>query len=146
MANSVGQDRQGPIWVLGNIVVAAAGTPVSIMNLVDAAQVNNPNALTSATSDEYTVRAQQIIFQGYKAGAGPPSLTNNTGNVYILKKGSGGGTGNATDKGVIVAVIAPGQTFTLGSAALNRNVFSPYEFFVDADNTGDSVQVSLVIQ
>src|SRR5271155_755400 len=140
MANSVCKDKQGPVWPLGSIVVATAGTPVNIMSLVDASNVNAPETPTPGTAgaDEYSSRAQQILFQGYKAGGGPPSLTPNTGNVYILKKGSTGGTGNATDKGVIIGVIQPGQTFTLGSAALNRNVFGLYEYFLDADTSGDA--------
>ena len=148
MANSVHQDRQGPIWPLGNIVVAAAGTPVQITNLIDSAKANAPETPTPGTSgaDEYTPRAQQIIFQGLKAGAGPPALVNNAGLLYILKRGAGGGTGNKTDLGTIIFALAPGGTFILGSAALNRNVYNPYEYFVDADTTGDACQVTMIIQ
>jgi hypothetical protein len=152
MANSVHQDKQGPVWPLGNIVVAAAGTPVRITSLVDSTAVNapeTPNPGVSGTppaADEYTTRAQQIIFQALKAGAGPPSLANNTGIVYILKRGAAGGTGNATDKGTIIKALVPGETFILGSAALNRNVYSLYEFFIDADTTGDACQVTAIIQ
>jgi hypothetical protein len=64
VANSVCKDKQGPVWPLGNIIVAAAGTPVNIMSLVDASNVNQPETPTPGTAgaDEYTSRAQQIIF------------------------------------------------------------------------------------
>lgn len=154
MANSVHQDKQGPIWPLGNVIVAVAGTPVRITSLVDSAAANAPETAvggptvsgSGGVGDEYTTRAQQIIFQGVKAGAAPPALTNNAGLIYILKRAAAGGTGNKTDLGTVIAVIAPGGTFTLGSAALNRNVFNPYEYFVDADTSGDACQVTLVIQ
>jgi hypothetical protein len=148
VANSVHQDKQGPLWPLGNIIVPTPGTPVRITSLVDSTNVNAPETPTPGTAgaDEYTTRAQQIIFQGVTPGAGPPALKNNTGLLYILKRGAGGGTGNKTDLGTIIAVVAPGATFILGSAALNRNVFNPYEYFVDVDTANDAAQVTLVIQ
>ncbi len=146
MANSVHQSRQGPIWPLGNIVVAAAGTPVRITNLVDPNAVNAPESLTSTTSDEYTPRVWGLLFQAMKAGAGPPALANNTGLLYILKRGTPAGTGNKTDLGTIIKVLAPGETFLLSAAALNRDVYSPYDFYVDADTSGDACQVTAIIQ
>ena len=146
MANSIMKDKHGPVWPLGNIIVAAAGTPVNIMSLVDSTLRDAPETGTqTAVGYEFTNRAQQIIFQAFKAGAGPPSLAVNTGNIYIIKKG-GSGSLNATDKGAIIAVLTPGQTFTLASAPLNRNVFSPYEYYIDADTTNDACQVTLIIQ
>jgi hypothetical protein len=146
LANSVHQDRHGPDWPLGNIVVAVAGTPVNIMSLVDSTSVNAPENASSSQTAEYTVRAQQIIFQALKAGAGPPALTNNTGLLYIIRKGAGVGTGNKTDLGTIIKVLAPGETWVLGSAALNRNVYDPYRYYVDADTAGDAALVTLIIQ
>jgi hypothetical protein len=145
MANSVHQDKQGPVWPLGNIAVPTPGTPVRITNLVDSGNVNAPESTTSSTSDEYTVRAQQIIFQAYKAGAAPPRSGANTGNIYIVKKPLAG-AGGVGDIGTVIATLAPGQTFILGSAALNRNVYSPYEFYIDADTALDGCQVTLIIQ
>lgn len=150
MTASVAKDRSGPIWVLGNIAVPTPGTPVSIMSLVDSTNVNSPNSATSATSDEYTPRAQRIIFQACKAGASHGTAIN-TGNIYICKKGNGGGSGNRDDTGAIIATIPIGTSttfplsFVLEAAALNRNTFSPYEFYIDADNANDGCQVTLVI-
>lgn len=147
---SIENNRRGPIWVLGNITNVSPGTPVGIMSLVDSASTNDPNNPTSPTSDEYTVRAYEIIFQACKvSGSG---LGVNTGNIYILKRGASGGTANRSDPGVIVAVIPPGTSgvlspaFRLTASALNRNVFNPYDFLIDADNAGDGCQVVLEIQ
>jgi len=146
MANSVYLDKQGTDWPLGFIKVVTPGVPVELMSLVDSAGVNDPNAATSATSDEYTVRCQQIIFQGFKPG-GSGGMVNNAGNVYIVRDdGAGGGSGNRTDTGAIVLVLTPGTTITLASAPLNRNVFSPYRYSIDADNANDGALVTLIIQ
>lgn len=152
MANSVHRDRQGPDWPLGLITVVTPGTQVSIMSLVDAASANAPEtAVGGATptgaggvGDEYAPRAQQIIFQSYKAGTplGPNTAAK---LVYIVRKPTAGGGGTG-DNGTIVAALSPGQTFTLGSAASNRNVFNPYRYFIDADTASDGCLVTLVIQ
>ena len=146
MANSVNQNRQGPLWALGSIIVVTPGVPVSIMSLVDAAKANAPESATSTTSDEYTFRAQQISFQGFKSNAGS-GVVNNTGNVYIIGgQKVGSGSGNRTDYGAILWVLGPGLTWVLGSAASRVNVFSPYYFSIDADNANDAAQVTLIIQ
>jgi hypothetical protein len=153
MAPSVMIDKHGPVWPLGNIVVASPGTPVSIMSLVDStfrdAPENPVGGSTvsggAVTGAEYTNRAQQIQFQGYKFPGGTGPAVVNTGLVYILKKG-GTGTVNRSDPGAVLWVLAPGQTWSLGSAALNRNVFNLYEFFIDADNANDAAQVTAIIQ
>lgn len=143
MANSVHQDRQGPDWPLGSIAVPTPGTPVSIMSLVDSGSVNAPESATSSTSSEYAPRAQQIVFQAFKASVTPP--TNATA-IYIVRKGVGGGSGNRSDLGTIVAILSPGTTFILSSSALNRDVFNPYRYFIDADSANDACQVTLLMQ
>jgi len=147
---SVQKDKQGPDWPLGLITVVTPGTPVGIMSLVDPLSSNDPSTATPAAtgptlSNEYTERAQQIIFQGVKVGAGAHGLANNTGNIYIVRKGVQG-AGNRDDYGSVVATIAPGVTFILSSAALNRDVFSPYRYSIDADNAGDSCLVTMIMQ
>jgi hypothetical protein len=144
MALSVRKDFNGPIWPLGLIVVAAPGTPIAIMSLVDPTSQWDPNTLSSriTPAQEYTVRAQQIMFQGVKASGG---TTNNTGNIYIMRRG-GTGSNNRTDYGTMVLALGAGLTFFLASAPMNRNVFSPYDYAIDADNAGDSCLVSLIIQ
>lgn len=145
MANSVHQDRQGPDWPLGNIAVPTPGTPVNIMSLVDPTLKDAPENATSSNTAEYTHRAQQIIFQAYKAGAGPPRLGANTGIVYIVRKALAG-AGGVADVGTIVAALSPGQTFILGSAALSRNVYNLYRYLIDADTANDGCEVTAIIQ
>jgi hypothetical protein len=151
MPNSVMRDKQGPDWPLGLITVPTPGTPVGIMSLVDSALSNDPSTATPAAgtstqpSAEYSERCQQIIFVGVKPGAAH-GTQNNTGNVYITRKGAGAGSGNRDDQGAIVYVLTPGANLFLGSAASNRNVFSPYRYSIDADNAGDGALVTLIIQ
>ena len=147
MANSVHKNPQGPLWPLGSVVVGIPGTPVNMMVNIDSGKVDAPETATTPSSKEYTVRAQQIIIQGFKAGAGGNGLVNNTGNIYVvLNPGVGSGTGNRSDQGSIIECITPGQTAVLASAPLNRNVFNPYELYIDSDNGGDAAQITLLIQ
>ena len=143
---SVQKDFSGPDWPCGLIAVATAGTPVGIMSLVDSANVNDPATITPGTSgaNEYTQRCNQIVFYGVKAGASH-GLQPNTGNVYVMRK-SVQGAGNRDDFGSCVAIIFPGQAYTLVPSALTRNGFSPYRYYIDADNNGDSALVTLIIQ
>lgn len=148
MPNTVLKDLNGPDWPLGLILVATPGTPVQITSLVDATGVNDPATNTPGTAgaNEYTVRANQIIFQGFKAGASH-GLANNTGNVYVVRfAAKGAGSGNRDDPGVIVACITTGTTFRLEASAQNRDVFSPYRYYIDADNASDGALVTLIIQ
>jgi hypothetical protein len=115
-------------------------------NLIDPTGVNNPNTATSSTSDEYTRRANQIIIQGMKdSGTG---LQDNTGNIYIIVKGgtAAGGSDNRTDKGAIILTVKAGLTAVIAASPLNKDVFTPYNLFIDADNAGDGAQITLVIQ
>lgn len=144
MALSVLKDREGPDWPLGLIVVPTPGGPVSLMSLVDPSNVNDPSTPTPGTSgaNEYTERCNQIVIWGVKAAAN--GLQPNAGNIYLCRKGVQG-PGNRNDYGAIVAIIFPGQAFTLVPSALVRDGFSPYRYFIDADNAGDSALVTLII-
>lgn len=146
MGITVHKDPQGPDWPVGNIVVVTPGTPVNIMSLVDPTSINAPETPTGPTSAEYTVRANQILFQAFKAGAAPPLInaTGNTGNIYVVRKATAG-NGGVGDVGVIVAILTPGQTFNLASAALNRNDYDPYRYFIDGDTAANGCQVTLFI-
>jgi hypothetical protein len=147
---SVQKDRQGPDWPLGLIIVTAPGTPVGIMSLVDPDSYNAPETATavepagSAQNNEYTELAQQIMFQGFKSNAGT-GVVNNTGNVYVMRKGVQG-AGNHTDFGSMVAVLPPGQTLFLASSARNRACWGPYRYYIDADNANDAALVTLLVQ
>lgn len=137
--------KSGPDFPLGLIVVASPGTPVNIMSLVDASNVNAPETATSTSSDEYTVRAQQIWVQGMKAAAN--GLQNNSGNVYLCRKGvQGTGSPHNGDYGTCVLVVPAGQVLFYCTSALVRNGLNPYRYYIDADNTNDSAIVSLILE
>jgi len=157
MANTVDKNKQGPIWPLGNIVVGTPGTPVNIMSLVDPTLANDPNTANvpgapATGADEYAVRCYGILIQPMKAGASHGTQIN-AGNIYVIKRGTGAGTGNRDDLGVIIATLSQGAAATpvlpwagLEAAPLNRNVFNPYDILIDADNAADGAQVTLLIQ
>ena len=146
MTQSVMQDRKsGPDWPLGLIVVTVPGTPVGFMSLVDPNAYNAPETATVPQSDEYGGGlCQQIIVQGFNSNAGT-GLQPNTGNVYIMRKGAQG-LGNRTDFGAMVYVVLPGQSIVVSSAAPNLNSFSPYRYYLDADNANDGALITLLVQ
>jgi hypothetical protein len=147
---SVQKNKQGPIWPLGLILVPTPGTPVNIMSLIDSALVNAPESATSATSAEYTERCYEIIFTACKKGAAH-GVQANTGNIYILLKGVQG-DGSRDDYGSMIVALGQGAAtvdypkFKLTASAINRDVFSPYQIYVDAENANDGVLVTLNIQ
>ena|SRR5215469_14540818 len=140
---SVQKSRQGPVWPLG-LITPTINTPLNIMSNVDSTLANAPENPTPGTTGaaEYTERCNQIVIWGVKAAG--HGLQPNTGNIYVMMKGVQG-AGNRDDYGSCVAVIFPGQAFTLVPSALVRDGFSPYEFSIDADNQGDSALVTLII-
>ncbi len=137
MANSVLLDYQGPDWPLGFIAVATPGTVVGIMSLVDPTGKNNPNTPTGPGINalEYSPQVYAVWFSGFKPGGG--GMVFNTGNVYIMRKPSTGGAGDRTDTGAMVGVLQPGQTFPLVISPATARGFSPYRYYLDADNAGD---------
>jgi hypothetical protein len=143
MANSVQRDIHGPDFPLGFIGVTTPGTPVCIMSVVDP---TNQWAPTN-TAYPYTIRAQQIFFLPQKPGGGSLGTANNVGNVYIVRLPNGAGSGGRLDSGCVIMTLPPGgNPFFLGSAASVRNVFGPYRYYIDADNAGDGVFPTLIIQ
>jgi len=146
MANSILKDYQGPDFPLGFIKVATPGTPVSIMSVVDSTNVNAPETATKAGANEYTPRAQRMMFMGYQPSAGAAAYVPNTGNVYIVRKPAGSGSGGKGDSGVLVKILAPAETWEIDAAALNRNAWSPYRYSLDADNANDGAMVTIFVQ
>lgn len=145
MADSIQRDIGGPDWPIGLIVVASPGTPVGLMSVVDPANLGAPQTVAASSSPyQSSWTAQQIMLQGFQKGDGDTGLQDNTGNVYLMRAGHGG-DGTKADYGSIVACIKPGQTIFLASAPSARNVFSPYRYFVDADNAGDAVLATLFV-
>lgn len=147
MANSVLQDRHGPDWPLGFIKVVTPGTPVGIMSVVDPTNINSPSTVSSVTNpgQEYSVRANQIVFMAYKPTGASPAYAVNTGLSYVVRLNAGSGSNNRADSGVLVKVLQPGETFVLAPPSTVEDVFGPYRYAVDADNANDGVMVVLVI-
>lgn len=142
MANTVLTDKYGPDFPLGHVKVTTPGTPVSIMVNVDSSNNNAPQTPTGTDVDEYTRTFQQIMFQGIKPGASH-GMQNNSGNVYIVRtNAAGAGSGNRDDPGVMVKVLAPGETFFLASSAWVNDVFGPYRYSLDADSANDGALVT----
>ena len=131
------KDIDGPDFPFGLIVVAAAGSPKQVTQLVDASNINDPSASNvSGSAYEYgSLRFNQLMFQGFKAAAN--GLQVNTGNVYVVRK-----DGDRDDYGTIVAVVKSGETVWLRAAPSVKNAFSPYRYWIDADNNGDSCLVT----
>lgn len=148
MTQSVHKNKFGPDWPLGMIVVGTAGTPVAISSLVDPSGVNAPGAATPGTAgaDDYSRNIAQLIIVGVKSNSGT-GVTSNTGNVYLMRAGVQG-SGNHTDFGAMVAVIAPNATvyFPPTSAAQSRNRIGLYDYYIDADNAADSALVTALIE
>ena len=147
MANSVEKQLNGPIWTLGFISVPTPGTPVNIMSLVDPSSVNAPETVSTTSAYEYTIRAQQIFFQAMKPGASHGTAFN-ASQVYLVQYAArtGTGAGNRDDSGTLIWTFQPGDPLFLASAPMNRNVFNPYDLYLDADTAGDGCYVTLIIQ
>ena len=116
----------GPLYSLGNIVVAVPGTPVPLNQNV----TTDTGFGTAATPSPMC--ANQIKFQ---------ALKTNAGQTYITLPG---GT-KATAAGIgIFHTLQPGETFILGLG----NISNPYQLKqlqIDADNANDTVHVAVVI-
>jgi len=144
MTASIQRDVNGPDWPLGFIGVTTPGTPVGFMSVVDPTSDNAPGTPTNSTNYPTTIRAEEIMIQAFKPAASGTQF--NTGNIYIVRRGAGGGSGNRDDTGSIVATLTPGQTLFFTAAAVNVNVWSPYRYSVDADNPGDGAFITLIVQ
>jgi hypothetical protein len=141
MSLSVQKMRGGPFWPLGFVQVANNGTPVCIMANVDANNNNAPGTPSvPGQSSEYSPSFRGLGIQGYKPGNNNNGMVANTGNVYLLAAPAGG-SGNRSDSGSIVKVIAPGQDFFYPPEALGIDRFSPYTLYLDADVNGEGAQM-----
>lgn len=152
MANSIQQDSRGPDWPLGCVTIVTPGTPVNIMFNVDPNNVNDPSApVPSGTGTfpaltlPYTPKCQQIIFQALKPGASHGTAAN-TGNIYIVRKGVGAGTGNRDDQGSIIFTLTPTANllvFPNGYGLVDS--INPYRYFIDGDTAADGCYITLII-
>jgi len=116
------------------------------MSRVDANNNNSPGASPSPSNagSEYTTTVRSIWFQGFKPGTNNNGMVPNTGYVYVLVPGNG--SGNRTDSGAMVGVIAPGGGSLILPASLGATEtrFSPYGYKLDSDVDGEGALVTLI--
>jgi len=151
MAQSVQKLGGGnPLTPLGYINVPANGTPVCIMNLLDANNVNSPNtpnappALYPANGTEYTPTFRGLLIQGYKPNAGNNGLVANNGNVYLLGPKQGSGAGNKSDYGAMLAVVGGGVTLTFPVSPTGLSRLSAYTLYIDTDNNNEGALITAI--
>ena len=120
--------QTGPIYCLGDINVAVAGTPAPLSQNVS----TDGGFGTAATPSP--ICANQIIFH---------ALAGNTGASYIIL-GVGNTKASPAAGGAIVKRLAPGETYTLTTTNLS-NPFQLKQFMIDADTNANKVTVTAVI-
>lgn len=144
MAFSIQKDRGGPDWPLGCVVVPTIGTPVCIMANVDPSNNNAPWQATSylGNTSEYSPICRGVSIAGWHPGSGNNGMVINTGNVYLMRKPAGG-AGNRQDSGSMVAVIWPGSDYFFPPDGSGTTLFSPYNYYLDADANNEGGLVTL---
>lgn len=143
MSNSILADIQGPDWPLGSVAVATPGTPVGLMSVADPTSKWAPGTAVDPLVGlpGYTVRGYRLVMYGYKNSG--TTWVANTGNVYLLRKGSG--SSNRSDSGVLVEVIPTAGRVVIEGVSLVKDWCSPYRYFVDADTAADALTAVLWI-
>ena len=126
----------GPIYCLGTIVVAIAGTPVPLNQNVStntgfgisAAGIPGSQFVTKGTPSPMV--AQQLIFR---------ALTTNVNKIYLCFAG-----GNKATPNSIILDLDPGQFFNLASGLLT-NPFMLSLLVIDADTAANAVRATAII-
>lgn len=151
MPNSTLQDPNGNFWPLGFVAVPAPGTPVRLTFNVDPGNNNAPGTRTGPGfgAGEYTPVAHRIWIQAYKPGGNNTAMQFTSGRVYVLQSlgpnnQNSGGSGNASDTGVIITILEPGGFTNLPAMEMDGASLSPYRVSIDADVAGDGAIVTLI--
>ncbi len=135
---STQKNRGGPVWPLGFVQVAAAGTPVNLMTNVDPAGNHSPGSGNS----EYAWTCRGILFGGFKPAANNNGYQVNTGNVYVCVQA--GNNGNRADYGAIALVVTPGNYVPLPVPLPGTDMINPYQFQLDADVSNEGALAVLL--
>lgn len=142
MALSV-QKLRGSAVSLGFVAVANNGTVASLAVNVDANNANAPGTVFPAppqfpgTQTEFSGSFRGFHIQGYKPGNNNNGMVVNTGNIYLMQAPSPGGSGNRSDSGAMIAVIAGGADYFFPPDGTGNTRFSPYTLYLDADVNGE---------
>ena len=144
MALSVQKLRGAAVTSLGYVNVPTPGTPVALSVNIDANNSNAPGtafppsaAGPAGTQTEYSPSFRGYTIWGYKPGAANNGMIVNTGNVYLLTAPAANGSGNRTDSGSIIAIIAAGNRYDFFPDGTGRSALTPYSLFLDSDNAND---------
>jgi hypothetical protein len=122
---AINGSNTGPLYGLGLIVVAAAGTPV----LLSAGGASLTNGFGTAASPSPIVCSQIRV----------KALSSNAGLFYLLFKG-----GNKAVPLTVALAVEPGRTETLWVPGLSNN-FELQAYTADADTSGNSAFIVAVI-
>ena len=142
MALSVHQSRTGSVWPLGFVKVTTPGAQVCFMLNTDSANNQTPSAGSNNITEEYTPVFRGFGVQAYKPAANNNGTVANTGNIYLMFYPAGG-AGNRADYGAMIKTIPSGSDWFFPPEGIGADLFSPYSFFLDADNGGDGAIVTL---
>jgi hypothetical protein len=126
----------GPIYPLGLISVATAGTPVALSaNVAITTALGTP--LTGVPGLTKVGVPSQVQANQIKINA--PST--NTGDVFLVFKSQAASAGSGTS---VIVVIPKGQERTVGAPA-GSSPFQVDKFGLDAATNGDGAYVTLII-
>jgi len=129
----------GPLYPLGKIIVAAAGTPVLLsQNVPITTGFGTPTTgipgLTTSGS-KMAICANQLICRSYPT---------NAGFTYLVMLGSAAQPGSKAVPNSIILPFAPGDFFNLSVPNLS-NPFVLTQFAIDADTNNNAIQITAVI-
>lgn len=116
----------GPIYPLGKIIVATAGTPVTMDQ-----NVPIKTAFGTAGSNAYGTINQLIIT----------TPSTNTGLTYLVFKG---GNKNSTNGTAVIVAIPAGSLFVLAATQMS-NMFALDQVALDADTNANAAFITAVI-
>jgi len=110
------------------------------MILVDPTLKNDPDVQNlTGNRSEVTRRCVAIQFEACKPVAAG-GTTNNAGRVYVVRH-----HGSRQNTGTIVKTLIAGELWRL-EVDKRMNSLSPYRYWIDVDNVGDGVFVTLFIR
>jgi hypothetical protein len=104
---------------------------------VDPSNNNAPETNSNSNTASYTTAYRTFAIQGYKPGNNAVAMVANTGNIYLLLAPTGNKTGNKSDTGCMVKVIAPGAEYFLPIDPTGQMAHSIYRYFIDSDSGND---------
>lgn len=142
-----------PVFPMGFLKVAAAGTPVDLLTAAQTAYASFSGLVAAMKSGAgvWPAKFYKITFAAIGSAvcpgitAGGAGGAGNTGTVYFGLKGMVKATGFS----VIIPIPKPAASAVNYYEWVNpdaRNQYRLEDFFIDADNTGDGVFVTVHVE